>query len=118
MFLRHKLINPYYKGMLFLSLIKTHTLYLHFLNVDNLCRNNGSYAFYVRSFTEVAHFFIYVGFAMTVEILKEILNEKTMTFTIGEIMNMLDKELEKTVDEMDTKIIECCLDALEGLGVI
>lgn len=55
---------------------------------------------------------------MTVEILKEILNEKAMTITIGEIMDMLDKELEKPEDEMDTGIVECCLDAFKGSDVI
>ena len=62
--------------------------------------------------TSVAHFFIYARFIMTVETLMEMLNEKSMTFTIDEIMDMLDEELEKPEDEMDTGIIECCLDAL------
>lgn len=55
---------------------------------------------------------------MTVEMFKEILSEKAMTLTIDEIMGMLDKELKKPDDKMDTVIIECCLDALKDSGVI
>lgn len=51
---------------------------------------------------------------MTAETLIEMLNEKSMSFTIDEIMDMLDEELEKPEDEMDTGIIERCLDALKG----
>lgn len=48
----------------------------------------------------------------------EILNEKSMTFTVKEIMEMLDEELEKPADEMDTGIIDSCLNTLESAGVI
>lgn len=49
---------------------------------------------------------------MTIETFKEILNTKSMTFTAQEIMGIIDEELEKEPSEMDTGLIELCLDAL------
>lgn len=51
---------------------------------------------------------------MTAEILKEILSSKSEKFTIGEIRDMLDEELDKPCDEMDTDLVEDLLSALEG----
>lgn len=46
------------------------------------------------------------------EILLEILNQKYEVMTLAEIEDMMDEELEKDPDEMDTGLIEICLDAL------
>lgn len=51
---------------------------------------------------------------MDIKTLKKILNEKTMQFTEAEIQNMIDEELEKPPEEMDTKFIDFCMDVLEN----
>lgn len=43
-----------------------------------------------------------------------ILNEESMIFTEKELMEMIDEELAKDPDEMDTDLIDLCLDALDG----
>lgn len=43
-----------------------------------------------------------------------ILNEESMIFTEKELMEMIDEELAKDPDEMDTELIDLCLDALDG----
>ena len=51
---------------------------------------------------------------MTKETLKKILNEKSMSFSEKEIHNMMDAELEKSPEEMDTHFVDLCLDVLDG----
>ncbi len=51
---------------------------------------------------------------MRKDILLKILNEKSMQFTREEINEMLDAELEKSPEEMDTDFVDLCLDALES----
>lgn len=46
--------------------------------------------------------------------LKEILKVKFLSFTKEEIENIMDEELEKSPEEMDTELIEMCLDILTG----
>lgn len=43
-----------------------------------------------------------------------ILNEEYMYFTEAELHEMIDEELAKDPDEMDTNLIDLCLDALDG----
>lgn len=43
-----------------------------------------------------------------------ILNEEYMDFTEAELHEMIDEELTKDPDEMDTNLIDLCLDALDG----
>lgn len=50
---------------------------------------------------------------MNRETLKKILQEKTMSFTGSEISTMIDEELEKPPEQMDTDFINYCLDVLE-----
>ena len=50
---------------------------------------------------------------MTNETLQKILQEKTMSFTSSEISTMIDEELEKPPEQMDTDFINYCLDVLE-----
>lgn len=50
---------------------------------------------------------------MTKETLQKILSDKTMSFTESEISTMIDEELEKPPDQMDTNFINYCLDILE-----
>lgn len=45
--------------------------------------------------------------------LENILNEKKIKFTESEIRDMIDKELEKDPKEMDTELIDICLDVLD-----
>jgi len=52
---------------------------------------------------------------MTKEALKEILSSKSERFTIAEIRDMLDEELDKPSDEMDTDFVEELLSALEAV---
>lgn len=49
---------------------------------------------------------------MDKETLKQILSEKSMSFTEKEIREMVESELEKSPEEMDTDFIDACLDAL------
>jgi len=49
---------------------------------------------------------------MNKEILKNILNTPSMEFSYEEIQALLDEELEKPVEEMDTDIVELCIDVL------
>lgn len=51
---------------------------------------------------------------MTKETLIKILSEKSMPFSEKEINEMLDAELEKAPDEMDTDFANLCLDVLNG----
>ena len=50
---------------------------------------------------------------MTKETLQKILSDKTMSFTESEISTMIDEELEKPPEQMDTNFINYCLDILE-----
>ena len=52
---------------------------------------------------------------MTKEALKEILSSRSERFTIAEIRDMLDEELDKPSDEMDTDFVEELLSALEAV---
>lgn len=51
---------------------------------------------------------------MTKEVLKEILNTKSIELTSAEIQNIMDEELEKSPDEMDADLVDLCLAALKG----
>lgn len=51
---------------------------------------------------------------MTKETLMKILNEKSMSFSEKEIHDMMDAELEKSPEEMDTHFVDLCLDVLDG----
>lgn len=51
---------------------------------------------------------------MTKETLKKILSEKSMSFSEKEIHDMMDAELEKSPEEMDTHFVDLCLDVLDG----
>ncbi len=51
---------------------------------------------------------------MTKETFLAILKEESMIFTEKELMEMIDEELAKDPDEMDTDFIDLCLDALDG----
>lgn len=51
---------------------------------------------------------------MTRESLMEVLNEKSMSFSEKEIIEMIDAELDKDPDEMDSDFIDLCLDVLDG----
>ncbi|HIY33805.1 MAG TPA: hypothetical protein IAA24_01590 [Candidatus Eubacterium faecigallinarum] len=51
---------------------------------------------------------------MTKETLIKILSEKSMPFSEKEINEMLDAELEKAPEEMDTDFVNLCLDVLGG----
>lgn len=57
---------------------------------------------------------LYREVIMDIKTLRKILNEKTMQFTEAEIQNMIDEELEKPPEEMDTKFIDFCMDVLEN----
>lgn len=52
---------------------------------------------------------------MKKETLKKILEEKSVSFTASELSQIIDEELEKSAEEMDTDLIDSCLDALEEL---
>lgn len=52
------------------------------------------------------------GYIMDIETFKIILKEKTMPFTRSEICEMVESELSKELNQMDTDFIDCCLDAL------
>lgn len=49
---------------------------------------------------------------MDKETLRAVLKETPTTFTAEEIEMMMDEELEKPVGEMDTDLIDLCLDFL------
>lgn len=51
---------------------------------------------------------------MTKETLIKILSKKSMSFSEKEINEMLDAELEKAPEEMDTDFVNLCLDVLDG----
>lgn len=51
---------------------------------------------------------------MTKETFMAILKEESMIFTEKELMEMIDEELAKYPDEMDTDFIDLCLNALDG----
>ena len=46
--------------------------------------------------------------------LKEVLKVKVLSFTKDEIEKIMNQELEKTPEEMDTELIDMCLDILTG----
>lgn len=48
------------------------------------------------------------------EVLKEILNTRYFEFTSEEIENIMNEELAKSPEEMDTDLVDLCLDALDG----
>lgn len=50
---------------------------------------------------------------MSRETFLEILCEKSMTFTSSEILDIMNEELDKPIDEMDTNLIDNCLKALK-----
>lgn len=52
-------------------------------------------------------------FEITKEQLKEILKEKSMTFTLAEIEEMMEAEMMKPDGEMDTELVDMCANALE-----
>ena len=51
--------------------------------------------------------------------LREILKTKSMSFTLEEIEEIMDEELDKSPEEMDTELVDLCADILEkaSLGV-
>ena len=49
---------------------------------------------------------------MNKEILKSILKTESVSFSYEEIQQMLDEELEKSPDEMDTQLVDLCIDVL------
>lgn len=49
---------------------------------------------------------------MNKKILKEILKTESVSFSYEEIQQILDEELEKSADEMDTQLIDLCIDVL------
>ncbi len=49
---------------------------------------------------------------MNKEILQEILQTESVSFSSEEIQQMLDEELEKSPEEMDTQLIDLCIDVL------
>lgn len=53
---------------------------------------------------------------MDKEILFEILNSKSEKYSSATIEGILNEELDKTPDEMDTELIDLCLDALENIS--
>lgn len=50
---------------------------------------------------------------MEINTLKKILREQSTSFTVDELQQMMNEELQKPSDEMDTDLIDLCLDALE-----
>lgn len=50
--------------------------------------------------------------------LKEILEEKEMKFTIADINALMDSELEKSPEEMNTALVDLCADALNKAAEI
>lgn len=51
---------------------------------------------------------------MNKEILKNVLSTSSVEFTYDEINKMLNDELEKSPEEMDTELVEICIDALSN----
>lgn len=51
---------------------------------------------------------------MNKEILKNLLRTSSVEFTYDEINKMLNDELEKSPEEMDTELVEICIDALSN----
>lgn len=52
------------------------------------------------------------NFEITPEILKKILSEKSMKMYVHEIEEMMDEEVQKPVEEMDTELVDICASAL------
>ena len=50
---------------------------------------------------------------MQKDTLKEILKSKSMRFTAGEIEEMMNEELDKSPEEMDTELVDLCAEVLE-----
>ncbi len=55
---------------------------------------------------------------MNKEILKIILNTPSMEFSYEEIQTLLDGELEKTAEEMDTDLVELCIEVLSRKNTV
>lgn len=53
---------------------------------------------------------------MNKEILYEILNSESESLSTAEIESILNEELDKSPEEMDTDLVDLCLDALETVG--
>ena len=53
---------------------------------------------------------------MNKEILYEILNSESERLSTAEIENILNEELDKSPEEMDTDLVDLCLDALDTAG--
>ena len=53
---------------------------------------------------------------MNKEILYEILNSESESLSTTEIESILNEELDKSPEEMDTDLVDLCLDALETVG--
>lgn len=51
---------------------------------------------------------------MNKEILKNLMRTSSVEFTYDEINEMLNEELEKSPEEMDTELVEICIDALSS----
>lgn len=51
-------------------------------------------------------------FELTKEIIKKMLNEKEMKFTYEEIEALMDSEVEKPEEEMDTELVDMCAEIL------
>lgn len=52
---------------------------------------------------------------MNKEIIKKVLNTESMEFSAEEIENLLNEELEKSPEEMDTDLVDICIEALSEL---
>ena len=63
------------------------------------------------TFLKKRHLYIEGGY-MNKKILKEILKTESVSFSYEEIQQILDEELEKSADEMDTQLIDLCIDVL------
>ena len=51
---------------------------------------------------------------MNKEILKNLMRTSSVEFTYDEINEMLNEELEKSPEEMDTELVELCIDVLSN----
>lgn len=50
---------------------------------------------------------------MDINTLKKILQEKSMCFTVSEVQQMMEEELQKSPEIMDTELVDLCLEVLE-----
>lgn len=51
---------------------------------------------------------------LTNEALKEVLKTKYIGFTHSELIELMNEELDKDPGDIDTDVVDLCLDALEG----